>query len=149
MSEVKQFFRSIMKTQVELMQIDQQLESVLTLLTRTVRPLKEVNVRSSVSNKQEDLIIKQMELLAHGESVKKDLLDKHELALNIIRRMPTPTYATILSMRYCTLNSKTLKQFTWEEVSERIGYAEAHAKRLHGEALKEAEVIYNDLKNKR
>lgn len=146
MSDVKRFLRSVSKTQQELLQLDRQLESVLTLLTRTVKPLKEINVQSSLTNNQEDLIIKQMELLQEGERVKKELIDKHKIALEIIRRMPTAMYATIISMRYCTLNPRTNRQFTWLEIAEQIGYTEVHTKRLHGEALKEADIIFKNIK---
>lgn len=145
MSDVKRFLRSVSKTQQELLQLDRQLESVLTLLTRTVKPLKDINVQSSLSNNQEDLIIKQIELLQEGERIKQELIDKHKIALEIIRRMPTATYATIISMRYCTLNPRTNRQFTWQEIGDHIGYEERQTRRIHGEALKEAGIIYQNI----
>ena len=86
---------------------------------------------SKQSNKQEDLIIKMIDL---EKEISKDidkLIDEKKRAKGIIDKLDGP-YRLVMSMRY-------LECMKWEEIAYRIGYSIQAIYKIHGQALKRVE----------
>lgn len=86
---------------------------------------------SKQSNKQEDLIIKMIDL---EKEISKDidkLIDEKKRAKSIIDKLDGP-YRLVMSMRY-------LECMKWEEIAYRIGYSIQAVYKIHGQALKRVE----------
>lgn len=56
----------------------------------------------------------------------------------IIGKVSSPDEKLLLSLRYLEFEN-------WEEISERMGYAERHTLRIHGNALESVEKILKDV----
>lgn len=86
---------------------------------------------SHQSNKQEDLIIKMIDL---EKEISKDidkLIDEKKRAKAVIDKLDGP-YRLVMTMRY-------LECMKWEEIAYRIGYSIQAVYKIHGQALKRVE----------
>lgn len=86
---------------------------------------------SKQGNKQEDLIIKMIDL---EKEISKDidkLIDEKKRAKAVIDELDGP-YRLVMTMRY-------LECMKWEEIAYRIGYSIQAIYKIHGQALKRVE----------
>lgn len=91
----------------------------------------EVVQESRNGNRQEDLIIRIMDLEKEITKDINDLIKKKSKAKRVIDRLDQP-YKVIMTMRY-------LEGMKWEEIAYRIGYSIQAVYKIHGQALKRVE----------
>ena len=83
------------------------------------------------SNRQEDLIIRIMDLEKEITKDIDNLIKEKQRAKTAIDKLDGP-YRIIMSMRY-------LECMKWEEIAYRIGYSIQAVYKIHGQALKRVE----------
>lgn len=86
---------------------------------------------SKQGNRQEDLIIKIIDLEKEITKDIDNLVNEKQRAKAIIDKLDGP-YRLVMSMRY-------LECMKWEEIAYRIGYSIQAVYKIHGQALKRVE----------
>lgn len=86
---------------------------------------------SKQGNRQEDLIIKIIDLEKEITKDINNLVNEKQRAKTVIDRLDGP-YRLVMSMRY-------LECMKWEEIAYRIGYSIQAVYKIHGQALKRVE----------
>lgn len=86
---------------------------------------------SKQGNRQEDLIIKIIDLEKEITKDIDNLVNEKQRAKTVIDRLDGP-YRLVMSMRY-------LECMKWEEIAYRIGYSIQAVYKIHGQALKRVE----------
>lgn len=124
----------------EIIYLDHLINSKLRLLDSLKSSrlqVKGMQIKSDVvqesrhSNRQEDLIIRIMDL---EKEITKDidsLIREKQRAKTVIDRLDGP-YKVVMTMRY-------LECMKWEEIAYRIGYSIQAVYKIHGQALKRVE----------
>lgn len=91
-------------------------------------------VQVSPSNKLEELMARIDEEAEKWARMRVRYDRKLRKVTEQIRRMPNPTHAEILRLRYLD-SDKDGRMLTFEAISCRMGYSYGRIKHLHGEAL--------------
>lgn len=86
---------------------------------------------SRKGNRQEDLIIKILDLEKEVTKDIDNLIMKKKMAKTVINKLDGP-YRLVMSMRY-------LECMKWEEIAYRLDYSIQAVYKIHGQALKRVE----------
>lgn len=124
----------------EIIYLDHLINSKLRLLDNLKSnrlQVKGMRIKSDVvqvskqGNRQEDLIIKIIDLEKEITKDIDNLVDEKQRAKVVIDKLDGP-YRLVMSMRY-------LECMKWEEIAYRIGYSIQAVYKIHGQALKRVE----------
>lgn len=139
--EVKRFFSDVRKAQNSLESLKLLSEQVFTQLARVNKPFTDIKIQTSLTNRQEELRIKLVELNLKIEAKKIEIIERLAMAEDIISALPKKEYQDVLRLYYCTRQKDGLPM-TFEKVGDRLGYSERHIKRLHAEALEKCKPFF-------
>lgn len=101
------------------------------LQVKSMQLKTDVVQESRNGNRQEDLIIKIMDLEKEITKDIDNLVNEKRRAKTVIDKLDGP-YRLVMSMRY-------LECMKWEEIAYRIGYSIQAVYKIHGQALKRVE----------
>lgn len=101
------------------------------LQVKSMQLKTDVVQESRNGNRQEDLIIRIMDLEKEITKDIDDLIREKQRAKLVIDKLDGP-YRLVMSMRY-------LECMKWEEIAYRIGYSIQAIYKIHGQALKRVE----------
>lgn len=101
------------------------------LQVKSMQLKTDVVQESRNGNRQEDLIIRIMDLEKEITKDIDDLIREKQRAKLVIDKLDGP-YRLVMSMRY-------LECMKWEEIAYRIGYSIQAVYKIHGQALKRVE----------
>lgn len=101
------------------------------LQVKSMQLKTDVVQESRNGNRQEDLIIRIMDLEKEITKDIDDLIKEKQRAKLVIDKLDGP-YRLVMSMRY-------LECMKWEEIAYRIGYSIQAVYKIHGQALKRVE----------
>ena len=125
--------------------IDQRINSKLEQIT-SLREL-DTKATSTISDmphnpsknlhSMESIIIKMVDLGNEINSDIDELVDLKRNIVAIIRRLNNPEYQTLLELRYLCFKS-------WEQIAVNLGYEIRYLYKLHGRALDECEIFFDE-----
>jgi hypothetical protein len=138
MLAVKKFLLQCRKEMIEIDILrDKQNYLRASLLPKAVQP-KEMSVQTSgPGDMMADRMAEVADLDRQIEDMIRSLVSNHAIALNVIKRISYPAHRQVLELYY--LNPETL---SWGDVATRMHYSERQIYNLHGEALLEAQRIF-------
>lgn len=99
--------------------------------------------RSRNIHRSEDLIMKILDLENEIKKDMEELVERKTNIVHLIKKVDNPDYQLILESRY-------LSYETWDQITMDLGYSIQHTYRLHDNALKNIQLLYNqEMQSKR
>lgn len=125
----KEYLRQLITLDAYIRARKEDYEMVLSMATQATQRLKDVQVLTSRRpGKQEDLMVKCVEVSIEIDKKTLLLLELQNEARGLIEGLKDDRYRTILTLRYLLGRS-------WGYIAEHMGYSIRQVHRLHGEAL--------------
>lgn len=133
-AEVKNFFRNIRKTQIEILNLKEMYEKKeFALLPQAIRYDREKVQTTPIDS----LFENEAEMLEIEGLLKKKLKElgsKKTKGEKIIERLENPSEREVLRLYYFSLG-KNKNPMRWEDVAAKCNYTMRHTLRLHSQAI--------------